>query len=393
MPVFLDHAATTPCRPVALQALNGALEQLGNPSSVHGHGQNTRAILEDARDQVAHAVGANRSEIIFTSGGTESNNQAIKGIYWSQNRKNKARKVIVTAATEHHALLDPVDWLVEHEGAEAINVAVTNSGMVNLDDLEQILSSRSEEIALVSLMWVNNETGVITPIPRVTELAKRYGTPVHSDAIAAIGHVPVDFAVSGLTAMSISGHKVGAPIGVGALVIARDFSPVSLLHGGGQERGLRSGTMNYPLAASLGAACQEAVSDRVERQSRLKVLRDLIESEILRAIPSAVVTAQDADRVEHNAHLIFPGTQSDNLLFLLDQEGVSVSAGSACQAGVLGASHVLVAMGHSDELASACLRITLGHTTTELDVERFIEAIIKIHPGALVASQSTQSAN
>ena len=393
MPVFLDHAATTPCRDASLKALQDALKQLGNPSSVHGHGQNTRAILEDARDQVAASLGANRSEIVFTSGGTEANNQAIKGIFWARMQQDPRRKVIVTAATEHHALLDPIDWLVEHEGAEVVNVAVSQSGMVDLADLSELLYKRQTEISFVSLMWVNNETGVITDIPRVCEMAKKLGIPVHSDAIAAVGHIEVDFTASGLTAMSISGHKLGAPIGVGALVVARDFSPVSLLHGGGQERGLRSGTMNYPLAAALGAACQEAVGDRDERQSRMGKLRDRIEEAVVSAIPSALVTAKEADRVDQNSHIIFPGTQSDNLLFLLDQEGVSVSAGSACQAGVLGASHVLVAMGYSEELASACLRITLGHTTNEEDVERFIEAIIKIHPGALVASQSSQSAN
>jgi len=393
MPVFLDHAATSPCRVASLEALQGALAQLGNPSSVHGHGQNTRAILEDARDQVAASLGANRSEIVFTSGGTEANNHAIKGIFWARRQENQRRKVIVTAATEHHALLDPIDWLVEHEGAEVVNVAVSQNGMLDLDDLNEVLQMRQAEIAFVSLMWVNNETGVITDIPKVCETATNLGIPVHSDAIAAIGHVEVDFSASGLTAMSISGHKFGAPIGVGALVVARDFSPVSLLHGGGQERGLRSGTMNYPLAAALGAACQEAVTDRAERQERLGKLRNRLEDEVVRAIPNAIVTAKDAIRVDHNAHIIFPGTQSDNLLFLLDQEGVSVSAGSACQAGVLGASHVLVAMGYSEELASACLRITLGHTTTEQEVEAFIEAIIKIHPGALVASQSSQSAN
>ncbi|MEL0200116.1 MAG: cysteine desulfurase family protein [Aquiluna sp.] len=392
MPVFLDHAATTPCREVALEALNRALQHLGNPSSVHGHGQDTRAILEDARDQVAKALGANRSEIIFTSGGTEANNQAVKGIYWAR-AENPKRKVIVTAATEHHALLDPIDWLVAHEGAEVVHVPVLPTGMVDLDALERILSQRHEEVAFISLMWVNNETGVITDIPRACSIAKAYDIPVHSDAIAAVGHVQIDFSASGLTAMSISGHKFGAPIGVGALVVSRDFSPVNLLHGGGQERGLRSGTMNYPLAAALGAACEEAVDEMQSRQSRLEELRDLIEAEISHQIPSAIITAGDSDRVQHNSHIIFPGAQSDNLLFLLDQEGVSVSAGSACQAGVLGPSHVLLGMGYSEELAGACLRVTLGHTTCEEDVESFIRAMVKIHPGALVASQSAQSAN
>lgn len=385
MAVFLDHAATSPLRPEALAALTTALSQLGNPSSTHSHGQATREILEQARDKIAHAVGCNRSEVIFCSGGTEANNQAIKGIWWS--RKSPTRKVIISSPLEHKALLDPIEWLVANEGAELLEVPIRH-GAVDLAALENILLNRHNEIALISLMWVNNETGVITDIDRVVELAKGYEIPVHSDAVAALGRVPINFAQSGLTVMSISGHKVGAPIGIGALIVRRDAKPSSLIHGGGQERGLRSGTMNYSLASAFAVAAEQAVAQLPETQSRLKQLRDRIESEVKSAIPSVIITANGAMRVEHNAHFIFPGVNNDSLLFLLDQQGVSVSAGSACQAGVLGPSHVLIGMGYSEAEAASCLRVTLGYTSTEQDAEAFVAALKSAYPKALAASPS-----
>lgn len=385
MAIFLDHAATSPLRPEALSALNAALMQLGNPSSIHSHGQTTREILEQARDQISNSVGCNRAEVVFCSGGTEANNQAIKGIWWS--RKTDRRKVIISSEIEHKALLDPIEWLVQHEGAEVVNLPIVN-GHVSLADLESILQQRADEVVLISLMWVNNETGVITDIPAVTRIADSFGIPVHSDAIAALGRIPLDFASSGLYVMSISGHKVGAPIGIGALIVRRDAKPVNLIHGGGQERGLRSGTMNYALASSFGAAAEVAVKELATTQSRLRVLRDQIETAVTASIPSAIITAGGSKRVEHNAHLIFPGVNNDSLLFLLDQQGISVSAGSACQAGVIGPSHVLIGMGYSEPYAASCIRISLGHTTTQADVDSFISGLIEAYPKALAASPS-----
>lgn len=385
MAVFLDHAATSPLRAEALAALTLALAQLGNPSSTHSHGQATREILEQARDQIAIAVGCNRSEVVFCSGGTEANNLAIKGLWWS--RKTVTRKLIISSSLEHKALLDPIEWLALNEGAELLEVPIAN-GNVDLLALEAILNEREAEVALISLMMVNNETGVLTDLGKVVKLAKRFDIPVHSDAIAALGRVPIDFTRSGLTAMSISGHKVGAPIGIGALIVRRDAKPTSLIHGGGQERGLRSGTMNFSLASAFAAAAQKAVEQMPATQWRLKQLRDRIESEVISAIPSAIVTVGDARRVEHNAHFIFPGVNNDSLLFLLDQQGVSVSAGSACQAGVLGPSHVLIGMGYSEQEATSCLRVTLGHTSTEQDAQAFITALLSAYPKALAASKS-----
>ena len=386
MAIFLDHAATSPLREVARDALLQGLAQVGNPSSVHSHGQHTREILEQARDQIAKAVSCDRSEVIFTSGGTEANNAAIKGLFWARTELDPTRRVIVSAATEHHAVIDPIQWLVDNAGAEQIQLPVLASGEFDLEALADIVRERGEEIALISLMWVNNETGVIAQMQRIGEIASSRGIPVHTDAVAALGHIPLDFAGSGLTAMSLSGHKVGAPIGVGALIVSRSAKPTSLLHGGGQERGLRSGTMNYPLAASFAAAARESQQDMAGRQERLGKLRDQIELAITKSVPEVSLTAASAHRVEHNAHLIFPGANSDNLLFLLDQRGISVSAGSACQAGVLGPSHVLLGMGYSEKLASCCLRITLGHNTTEAEVDKAIEAIREIYPLAMAAS-------
>ncbi len=387
MPIFLDHAATTPIRKVAKDALDRALNALGNPSSVHSHGQTTREILEEARDQVAAAVGCDKSEVIFLSGGTEANNQAIKGMWWS---RKPGTSVIISSATEHKALLDPLDWVVKHEGAELIEIRVNKAGALDLNHLEQVLNDRAADVALISLMWVNNETGVITDMSKVCELANKYQIPVHSDAVQAIGNIPVSFSKSGLTAMTTSGHKLGSPIGIGALIVKRNAKPESLIHGGGQERGLRSGTMNYPLASSLAAAISEAVSEMSSRTARLQEIRDWLEAEVRKIVPEVIVTAENAKRIPHNAHFIFPGVNNDSLLFLLDQSGVSVSAGSACQAGVLGPSHVLVAMGYSDQDASSCLRVTLGHTTTWEDAKVFIEALERAYPKALSASRTSQ---
>ncbi len=386
MSVFLDHASTTALRPSAKKALTEALELLGNPSSVHSQGRSTRELLEASRDAVAKAVGANRSEIIFNSGGTEGNNHAIKGIYWGQNQADPKKNVIISSETEHHAVIDPVQWLEKNQGAKVFYVKHFQNGMVDFDSLEALISEHGASIALISLMWVNNETGVITDMPRVVEMANEFQIPVHADAVAALGHIPLDFQASGLTAMSLSGHKVGAPIGVGALVVSRAAKPISLVHGGGQERALRSGTMNYPLAASFAAAATEAVAELDSEMSRLALLRDEMEARVTELVPSAIVTAASADRAGYNAHFIFPGTQSDALLFLLDQEGVCVSAGSACQAGVLGPSHVAMGMGFNQAEASACVRVTLGFTSTAAETTAFVEALAKIHPIALQAA-------
>jgi len=385
MSVFLDHAATTAVRPAALQALSAALGALGNPSSVHSAGQRSRSILEDARDAIAQAVDCNRSEVVFTSGGTEANNQAIKGIYWQRRTESADRRVIISAATEHHALIDPIEWLVGHEGAEVYWVPVSATGELDYSALAGYLEANHQLVSLISLMWANNEIGVITDITAVTALAAKFEIPVHSDAVATFGHLPISFRDSGLSAMSVSGHKIGAPIGVGALIVARSLKPESLIHGGGQERALRSGTMNYPLAAAFGVAATEAVDTIAQRHLRTLKMRDHLEAEVQRLLPDVILTASGANRLPDNAHFIFPGIIGDSLLFLLDAAGIEVSTGSACQAGVVGPSHVLLALGYSEDLAQACIRVSLGYTTTDSDIEALLAALPGAHQKALQA--------
>lgn len=383
---YFDHAATTPVRATAVAEIVRCTELTGNPSSVHSAGQQARAILEDSRDRVAAALGCHRSEVIFTSGGTESNNQAIKGIYWQRHQADPALDLIISAATEHHALIDPIEWLEKHQSARVHWLKVQESGLFDLAELERVLDSERGRVAMISLMWANNETGVVNDIKSICEIAAMHGVPVHSDAVATVGHLAIDFAGSGLTAMSVSGHKVGAPIGVGALIVARSAKPESLLHGGGQERGLRSGTMNFHLAASFAAALTEATAELDVREERLAALRDRLQRELLALVPNAIVTNAAAPRLPDNLHIIFPDLLGDTLLFTLDSEGVQVSTGSACQAGVVGPSHVVLNMGYPEQLAKGCIRISLGHTTTTDDIEHLLRVFPTAYERAKKAS-------
>ena len=389
MKVFLDHASTTPLRKVAKEAMMSGLETAANPSSVHSMGQHTRNLLEDARDSIAKSLDCNRSEVIFNSGGTESDNQAIKGLYWERN-KTADRKLIISARTEHHAVLDTIEWLEKHEGAEPVWIDVNQLGQIDFNQLRTVIAARHEEIALISLMWANNETGVITDIPSVCAIASEYSIPVHSDAIAACGHMPISFRESGLAAMTVSGHKLGAPIGVAVLIVGRSIKLESLVHGGGQERAMRSGTMNYPLAMAMAAALEEATEELDWREAELGNLRDYLESEVERLIPEVEITVKGTNRLPDNSHMIFPGCQGDSLLFLLDVAGVEVSTGSACQAGVIGPSHVLLAMGKTEDEANGCLRITLGYSSTKADVDKFLSAIVEAYIGAKRAGLSAR---
>jgi len=388
MVVYLDHAATSPIKPEVLECFTKHLTLVGNPSSVHSSGQVARKALEEAREQVAKAVNANRNEVIFTSGGTESDNLAIKGLFWQRN-KDASRPMILSAATEHHAVIDPIGWLEKEQGAKAIWIPVDQNGVVDLDWLEGFLAANGESVALISLMWANNETGVITPIEKVVAMAKSYEIPVHSDAVAAFGHIPVDFAASGLSAMSITAHKIGGPVGVGALVVSRAAKLVSLAHGGGQERSMRSGTMNSAGAKAFGLAAELAVANLETHAEHTSVLRDAIIRGVLDIVPTARFSRGDAPGLPDNAHFTFEGCSGDSLLFLLDQAGVCVSNGSACQAGVTAASHVLLAMGRDESEASGCLRLTVSDSNTLGDVQAFLEALPNAYVAALRAGYTT----
>ncbi len=385
MTVYLDYAATTPLRKEVFDCYVTFLQQLGNPSSVHSSGQKVRRALEEARESLARSVDCNRNEVIFTSGGTESDNLAIKGLYWQRKAEDDKRNIIISAGTEHHAVIDPIEWLEKHDGAEILWLPVDSEGVIDLDFLATFLSEKADSVAVVTLMWANNETGVITDIPRVVEIAKQYGIPVHSDAIAAFGHLPLSFKDSGLAAMSISAHKIGGPVGAGALLVSRATKLVSLVHGGGQERGMRSGTMNAPVAKAFALAAEIAVNELEPEMQRLKKLRDYLVTEVQSIAPVAKHTGSKAQRMSHNAHFTFEGCSGDSLLFLLDQQGICVSTGSACQAGVNGPSHVLVAMGRSSRDAYGCLRMTLGQESTQEDIDLFLKALPAALEGALKA--------
>jgi cysteine desulfurase len=382
MTVYLDYAATAPLRKEVLECFTEHLQNLGNPSSVHSSGQMIRRALEEARESVARSVDCNRSEVIFTAGGTESDNLAIKGLYWQRNSDGNVRPLIVTSGTEHHASIDPMEWLQNHDGAEIVWLPVDYQGIIDFDFFEKFVEENHERVALVNLMWANNETGVVTDMPKVVAIAKKYDIPVHSDAIAAFGHIPVSFADSGLNTMSISAHKVGGPVGAGALIVSRSTKLVSIIHGGGQERGMRSGTMNAPVAKAFALAAELAVAELEVETKRLSALRDRLVRGVLELSPLAHHTASESMRMPHNAHFTFEGCSGDSLLFLLDQQGVCVSVGSACQAGVNGPSHVLVAMGRTEREALGCIRMTLGKDSTDADIDAVLAALPKALDGA-----------
>ena len=376
MSAYLDHAATTPLSAEALSALTRELARTGNPSSLHGSGRRARRTVEDARESVAAAAGAHPSEVIFTSGGTEADNLAVKGLFWSRVAEDPARRRILCSAVEHHAVLDTVEWLERHEHADVTWLPVDSDGVVDLDVLGAELARDPGSIALVTVMWANNEVGTIQPISRIVGMAHAAGVPVHSDAVQAFGSVEVDFKGSGLDAMSVSGHKIGGPVGVGALLLGRAVKLTPVQHGGGQERDVRSGTLDTASIAAFAAAAQGATSALASESSRIAALRDRLIDGVRERVPEAVLRGAPGDgRLPGNAHFTFPGCEGDSLLFLLDLAGVESSTGSACTAGVPRPSHVLLAMGLDEETARGAQRFTLGHASTEADVEALLAAL------------------
>lgn len=391
MPVYLDHAASWPIWPEAAYAMSQELGQLGNPASVHSFGQQAKKALETAREEIAKNIGCDRSEVILTSGGTESCNLAIKGLYWQRHALDPKRRVIVTAATEHHAVLDSIDFLVAEQGAEAVYLPVDGEGMVSLEALSELLDRRREEIAFISLMWANNETGVITSVAKVASLAQAFGIPVHSDAIAAIGHLPIDFKASGLNAMSITAHKVGGPVGIGALVLDRNTKVTSLLHGGDHELGRRAGTAN--VAGAIGFAKALAVTSALlnEMDSSHAQLAKQLQTGLSAIVPGAKFLSAQTPKLSGTIHVRFDDLLGETLMFLLDREGVAVSTGAACTAGVTGPSHVLLGMGATERQASSALRISLGPKTSAAEIDEFLGAFQRCYPLALRAGMASRA--
>ena len=375
MSVYLDHAATTPMFDVAIDAMNSALRKLGNPSSLHTEGRSTRKDVEDAREKIAQAVGCLASEVIFTGSGTEADNAAIKGLFWHSDKK-----IILVSSIEHHAVLDPAQWLAEHEGAELIQIPVNTDGVIDLDFVKKTISERGSEIALISVMHSNNETGVIQPIAEIVTIAG--DIPVHCDAVQSFTKVPLSFKELGLFAMTISGHKVGGPLGIGALILRRAVEIPALLHGGGQERDIRSGTLNAPSIVAFASAVEAKLYDA----KKIAALRDSFEVGVLAARPDAVINGKSAPRLPGISNITFPGTQSDSLLLLMDSEKVSCSTGAACTAGVHRPSHVLMAMGLSDVVSQSSLRFSFGTTNTEADVAYALSVLPTVIERGLAAN-------
>jgi cysteine desulfurase len=395
--VYLDHAATTPMRPEAIAAMAEELAQLGNPSSLHAAGRRARRVVEESREEIAEVFGARPSEVIFTSGGTEANNLAIKGLYWAATPPPgrpaippatpvTACRRLLTTAIEHHAVLDPVKWLEQAQCAEVTWLGVDDTGLVDPDALRAAISS---DVALVSVMWANNEVGTIQPIASLAAVAREYGIPFHTDAVQAAAQIPVDFAASGASAMTVSGHKLGGPVGAGALILARDVQPVPVLHGGGQERDIRSGTLDTPAIRAFAVAAVSCARSLESESVRLATLRDDLIRQVIAAVPDAILNGAPPGpgrlpgtgpqtgpgRLPGNAHFSFPGCEGDALLMLLDAQGIACSTGSACTAGIAEPSHVLLAMGADESRARGSLRFSLGYTTTSADVAALAAAL------------------
>ncbi|QCU77741.1 cysteine desulfurase [Citricoccus sp. SGAir0253] len=404
--VYLDHAATTALRPAALEAFTASARRLGNQSSLHQSGRAAKLRVETAREALAATLGADPSEVLFTSGGTESDNLALKGLYWA--RRDAARAAgepecdrILLTGIEHSAILDTAEWLEAHEGARLEVVPVDPDGVVDLDAWERALSREPGTAAVATLMWANNEIGTIQPIARAAALAAAHGVPFHTDAVQAFGAVPVDFRACGATTMAVTGHKIGAPVGIGALLVRRDATLVPVQHGGGQERDIRSGTLPVALIEAFAAAATEAHAHLAAERERIGGLRDRLVAGIRALVPEARLTgAEDVDpgtgerlpagtrRLPGNVHFVFPGCEGDSLLFGLDMAGVESSTGSACSAGVPRPSHVLTALGVDEDGARSVQRFSLGHTSVPADVDTVLDVLPGVHASALRAGMA-----
>lgn len=396
--VYLDHAATTDVLPAAIDAMVEQMRAGGNPSSLHALGRDARATVEYARERIARAIGADPAEVIFTSGGTEADNLAVKGIYWKRREEDPQRTRILVSSIEHHAVEDTCEWLEKAEGAHVEWIPVDERGRVDPQTVRELIEKNPDDVALVTVMWANNEVGTVQPIPEIAAIAAGYGIPMHSDAVQAFGAVPIDFHASGTTTLAISGHKIGGPMGIGALVATRAVQMTPVLHGGGQERSVRSGTIDAPAIAGFAEAAVHAVEHLPEESARIAALRNELVAAVSALIPQAHLSGEDPlteeypgqKRLPGNAHFTFENAEGDTLLFLLDMQGISSSTGSACNAGVTRPSHVLIAMGMDEDTARSAQRFTLGHSSTGADIARLIAALPAAYAQAAKAGLSSQ---
>ena len=364
-PIYLDHAATTPVRPEVLEAMQPFFgPRFGNPSSTHRWGREARAALDEARERVARCLGAHPDEICFTSGGTEGDNLAVLGS-WRARRDSK-RNVVLTTPFEHKAILAAVH-AAAREGAEERFVDVTRDGVVSM---ESFASLADERVAVCTMMWINNEIGTIQPVPELAARAKERGAVFHTDAVQAFGKVPIDAASMSFDLLTISGHKFGAPKGIGAMFIRRGTPLEPLMHGGSQDRGRRPGTENVAAAVGLARAAELTLAEHETEHARLAALRDRLERALLERVPDAIVHGRNAPRAPHILSISVPGTDSESMLMALDLKGVAASSGSACQSGAVTPSHVLTAIGVTPDLATAAVRLSLGALTTDECIDR-----------------------
>ena len=384
-PHYLDHAATTPMLAAAREAYVDELGRPGNPHALHGSGRRARAVVEDAREALAGALGAHPSEVLFTSGGTEADNLSVKGMWWSRRASDPRRTRVVTTAIEHHAVLDAARWLARECGAIVVVLPVDREGIVELEALRAEVSAHGDEIALVAMMGANNEVGSLQPVTEAAAIAAECGIPVHTDAVQLIGHAPFHFGDSGLATAAVSAHKFGGPVGVGVLLARRGIALTPLAHGGGQERAMRSGTLNAAGIRSTAVAAVEAIESVPGEAARLASLqRDLIAG-VRATVPDAVLSGPEPGplRLPGNAHFVFPGCAAEAMMYVLDSHGVEASTGAACTSGVAQESHVLVAMGRTREDASSTMRFSLGHSSTREDVD----ALLRHLPEAVEAAR------
>jgi cysteine desulfurase len=357
--------------PEAIEAMTEELAHLGNPSSLHNAGRRARRVVEESREQIAEVFGARPSEVVFTSGGTEADNLAVKGLYWARKAADPRRSRVLTTSIEHHAVLDSVHWLEEAQGAKPVWLGVDALGGIAPDTLRAELEADPEGAAVISVMWANNEVGTVQPIPELAKVAHEFGVPFHTDAVQAAAQIPVNFGESGTDALTVTGHKLGGPVGAGALILGKTMTPAPVLHGGGQEREVRSGTLDAPAIRAFAVAAVVSASRREAEAKRIAALRDDLIRQVRAAVPDVVLNGPPPgpDRLPGNAHFSFPGSEGDALLLLLDARGIACSTGSACTAGVAEPSHVLLAMGADAGRARGSLRFSLGRTSTQADVD------------------------
>ena len=382
MPIYFDHAATTPISEVAISALNNQIKKLGNASSLHSAGRSVRKDLESAREEIAKAIDCAPSEVIFTATGTEANNLAIKGLYWKAAKSN--RNVIITSTFEHHAVMDPIAWLAEHENAEVISINVDRNGFILIDELAQAIKEHQGKVAFISIMHSNNEVGTIQDIPKIVKIAG--DIPVHADCVQSFGKVELSFKDLGLTAATISAHKVGGPLGVAALILKRGLDIEPILHGGGQERDIRSGTFNAPSIVSFAAAAKESVAAIADRDKKVRALKSELIQTVKKNVSDAWVNGDQINCLPGITSITFPKTDSEGLLLLLDSEGIACSTGSACSAGVQRPSHVLLAMGLTEDETTSTLRFSVSHSNTVTEIAKLGSVIASVVARSRAAS-------